>query len=338
MFFYLWNEDGIIAGKHIDRTDISEVTSVSDYLKLSLNKIRFLLDATAPEYYANTFIPARRNSGELFNLNFIIDNISQKLSYDYYDETLLLNRGFREKTGRMEEGNFLFVGDLVPLTSEWVGGDYLEDLYQIAEYCDENDIELVLYSAPMSDFYILRQGGSYDDYVNRMEEIAEEIGSQYYDFNLCRTEYLFLEDGDFADDNHLNINGSTEFSHLFGEFFYGDLNRSEDIFYDSYAEKLSSVEERVFGLVIEQCEDNQENKEYVIRPVTNIEENNGRITYTIINHIEEISGEERVEVENVILQEQNENVLIEFPSDQIGSIEIYVYLDGEETNHVTFDY
>ncbi len=338
-FYELWNNDGIIAGKHEDITDISETINVADYMRFSLNKIEYLLEATDSKYYANTFIPARRHWGKIFDISYIIENIQRQLESNTESEESLNSRGFSSSlTQSKVEGDFIVMGEFIPLSSEWIGGDYLEDLYQIAEYCEENSIELILYSAPMPNFYILRQGGSYDDYVNRMEDIAEEIGSQYYDFNLCRTEYLNLEDGDFADDNHLNINGSTEFSHLFGDFFYGDLNCSEDIFYDSYAEKLSSMEERVFGLVIEPFEENRENKEYVIRPVTNLEEDNSRITYTIINHVEQISEEERVEVESEILQEESNNAWIELPLDQMGSIEIYVYLDGEETNHVTFEY
>ena len=69
-----------------------------------------------------------------------------------------------------------------------------------------------------------------------LADTADEIGASYYDFNLCRYEYLDTHNSDFLDLGHLNQYGAEKFSRVFGEFFAGDID-GQSLFYDTYAEK-----------------------------------------------------------------------------------------------------
>lgn len=330
-FFFMWNEGGKIGAMHQDRTDISDTITLADQMYLSWDKIRYLLNATSPEYYSLTFIPARRNWEDILQPSLVAETFRNNMERDFFTE-YHHNRGFNGSNEIAEKGTFYNTATLPVITEEWIGGEYLEDFYMIVDYCEKNDIELILYSAPVQDFFILQYGGDYDAYVDRMEELATECGLSYYDFNLCKEEFLQLDTADFRDDNHLNINGSTKFCELFGEFFYGSLNRTADIFYDSYEEKLENMEASVFGLNIEPVENNKEDiKEYQIKPLTNITED--RITYTILNHIK---NEEEEEI--LVVQEDSHNTVFNVSSEENGQIEIYAYMDGIETNHIFFDY
>ena len=146
-------------------------------------------------------------------------------------------------------------------------------LRKIIEYCEKEEIELTLYSAPVTD-YQASLYGEYDRYVEQIESIAAEYGLSYYDFNLCREEKLDLtEDGLFRDKGHLNIWGAEIFSEFFAEFFTGLEDGTvnyEQCFHSSYKEKIANGRERILGLVVEKKENAEEGHCYTITPVHNL--------------------------------------------------------------------
>ena len=59
----------------------------------------------------------------------------------------------------------------------------------------------------------------------------------YYDFNLCKEEYIPSTSEIFKDYDHLNGEGAKIFSRIFARFVNGEIS-SDDLFYDSFNEKI----------------------------------------------------------------------------------------------------
>lgn len=90
-------------------------------------------------------------------------------------------------------------------------------LRKIIEFCQHENIELTLFSASMYELAIFARG-NYDAYVKQVKSIANEYGIEYYDFNLCRDNYLPIQELEyFADSGHLNRIGADMFSRFFGK-------------------------------------------------------------------------------------------------------------------------
>ena len=91
--------------------------------------------------------------------------------------------------------------------SDWEPDDtQLKYINKIAELCKENDIELVLVTAPIANVsmdYIT----DYNLVHDKMAEIAENIDAKYIDFNIINSEEGLLKLENFRDDAHLNDSG-----------------------------------------------------------------------------------------------------------------------------------
>ena len=81
-------------------------------------------------------------------------------------------------------------------------------LIKIIDFCKKNEIELTLFTSPITDCE-LHNFENYDIWGNQIRNLATENGINYYDFNLCKTEYLDLSDEHYwRDNNHLNTWGA----------------------------------------------------------------------------------------------------------------------------------
>lgn len=313
------------------RTNLTQTYIISDYMKPSLNRISYLLNASSSEHYGNSFILPRRNWKKLFKKDYITKLVKKKLTdeyrnYEYFadDENAYRGKGFVEGFETIEEGGFWnkkHFTEQVPediTTTEWAGS-----LKEIIEFCETHEIELTLFSVPISDFTLVDVGG-YDGYIEQVKQFLADTDVAYYDFNLCREKWLPLEDTCFMNADHLNGVGAERFSRVFAEFFTGQISEKE-LFYDSYSEKIENQNPTIYGLIVKKDKDSNS---YTISPVTNSEQ--GEITYTVRRTPE---GQEPIAI-----QENSPNDCVEYPDDEKGKLEIFAYLDGRETNHVKVSY
>lgn len=233
------------------RTNLTSTYIISDYMKLSFNKIEYLLNASGSDYYVNSFILARRNWSSLFDWNYLIDLYQQKQEASYINYEYITNyqgKGYVGMTWTNEEGELFSESPYEEIQDDIFSDDYLESIYEIINYCEENNIKLTLFTTPMTDFRLVSVG-NYDSYIEQVYELIEGYDIEYYDFNLCRLEYLSLDDADFYDDNHLNIYGGSKFTELLGKIIAGEI-KSDAVFYDSYEEKILDYELEYFGTEI----------------------------------------------------------------------------------------
>lgn len=116
-----------------------------------------------------------------------------------------------------------------------------ENLTRIAEFCEEEGIRLVLFTAPLPSAYLCNTQG-YQAYVDAVREFAQQHGTQYWDFSLyTKPKAMDLGGGDFSDAHHLNGIGAEKFTALLCEVIARDA-AGEDVsalFCDTVEEKLT---------------------------------------------------------------------------------------------------
>lgn len=240
---------------HKDRTQMTSTYIISDYLKPSVSKVLYLLNASGSEHYANSFIVARRCWKKLFDPVYIRDLISRKLSSDYrkyaytyitHPESEYAGKGYIKNHPRAKAPGFFDSWGFYPAAAETISDDYKNDLISIIDYCRKHDIELTLICAPTSDF-CLTAIGDYDDYIGWVKKTADEKGIDYYDFNLCKEKYFPVSSDVFVDPVHLDHDGAVRLNSAFCSLVNGEVSYDE-MFYSSYREKLDHVDPTVFGI------------------------------------------------------------------------------------------
>lgn len=240
-----------------DRTlsDLEYTYLISDYMRPSVRKMKYLLNASSKEYYMNSFIPATRNWEQLFDPEYMKSILRQKNTDAYKNYEWVggdfENRGYVYTAGVVADDKFWNAEAYYDMTSTLRAGgdsDWRRSLQCIIDFCRKNGIELTLFSTPMPEWTIA--GIQYQQYIDMCRRIAEEYGIEYYDFNLCREEYFDANDRSlFSDEDHMNNSGAMQFSVLFAKFFTGQLpDQRGEIFYGTYDEKLAAEAACVYGI------------------------------------------------------------------------------------------
>lgn len=242
-----------IAEEYTNRTELERVWVLSDYMKPSINKYDFLIHGVPKEYYVCTAIVARRNWYGLLEPGKILSLVRTKMSDDYMHYVFHDPEGIRyyHKKGYhysdVVAPRTTVIDSKEPINNDNITNSWRIYLHKIMDYCEKNDIELTLYSAPVQD-YQLNALGNYDEYIKIINREIENTGVKYYDFNLCREEFFPNRTDWYRDRGHLNRAGGEVFSRLFSDFFTGRIDEKE-LFYDSYSEKMRSGAPEVYCLM-----------------------------------------------------------------------------------------
>lgn len=190
-----------------ERKDVITQYLVADYMKLSFNKVEFLLQASAPEHWMNSFIIPKRNIMQILSWKHMRNMIVSKstktyLSYNYPSgkNEEYQGKGFvySEVSTNLEEMMEKAVAQVHMNPSQ----DYMNSLYDIIEICKEKGINLVLFASPITEYHLENCGG-YDDCVEAIQDWIRIYEIPYYDFNLCKEEVLELKNAEFTDSHHL---------------------------------------------------------------------------------------------------------------------------------------
>lgn len=308
-----------------NRENITATYIISDYLKFSINKVRYLLQATDETGYVNSFLPVRRDINKIFDYDYIFNTIQKKASdkyknYDYItnDSEFYSGNGFVYSDYSVPEHSY---GDLDGFAQINAMSEYdMENMNKIIDCCKKHSVEVIFFSAPMSDFRLVSLG-NYDSYVQEISMFCKQHDVEYWDFNLCNREYLNLDESCFIDDNHLNGKGAEKFSLLLAELDNGTLNY-DDVFWNTYNEKISEDKNIIYGTILFQKDNHYE--------IVTVKNNyDGVLYYSVYNETNE---------DTTILQEHSENTSLQIKSEH-GCVRIVTTNEcGEELNNTEITY
>lgn len=250
---------------------------VSDYMNWSWDKVEFIWNACPIESMLRAFIPAIRYGDNLLDFDYIDRVVKSKNHDDYRNPVIdITDKGYRggdingEYT-KIGEGNFVTIIDtkeepeiVIPPISDYS----LKYLKKIIELCKENNIELVLFTTPMTDF-IVNVLDNYDDFHNYVEKLAKDNKIEFLDFNLYNPNFGEFSDEMHSDDHHLNAFGAYYFSELLSECIsdYENGTKINNRFCETFEEKQKKENSRFYGILLEKT-----GHSYHIVPIQNTNE------------------------------------------------------------------
>lgn len=342
------------------RDDLPYGWLVVNQMKPSLNKLSYMVNLSSPPYYYLTFLAFMRYREQLFNLDYVAGVVEAKQSetwknHEYRHVSTVDDRkyviqngekGFRISHITPERGGFYRTDQETPLKEKPMMQKPMEYLLKIVEYCRSHDIQLTWIGCPMSNFQLVRNGG-YDNYVSQVAALADKYHIPYYDFNLCKEEYLDLSQNKYwADMGHLNTEGADVFTQFMGEFLLAQetgTDTYEDCFYSSYEEKISSAQKAIYGLEIVKSDEYERCLPDIPR-----EQREGYVIYKIHPVTNALGGEVVVDVSLVgrnideevsIIRDENDAYII-FSVEEHGVMDIEAKLKEsvEVTNWVQIAY
>ncbi len=325
---------------------------VIDQMKMSANKLDYIFHLSEPNYYYMSFFKFTQFKDKLFDMDYIKDIAEKKQTQRYKDHQYYHeiagdagrvmrsgDKGFMECDVYLEDGGYYELQREEANEENSLTEESKEYLLKIVDYCKEHNIELTFISCPVSEFQ-LTEDGHYDDFTRQISELAGQYDFRYYDFNLCKQEYLYLpKEKYWMDKGHLNTEGAAVFSDFLGRFLLAEEageDSYQDCFYGSYEEKLLALPEEIFGMEIIKTEENEENCTYELHPVTNVRE--GRIE--IDAYIVQDDGENNQKSIPVEVERAGNDGTVILPSLRTGPLRVEMKLQGAEkaNNWVEIEY
>mgnify|MGYP002510272706 CR=1 FL=1 len=115
-------------------------------------------------------------------------------------------------------------------------------LREIASYCAERGIELVVVAPPLPVYDVFDEKSTYFETMDEARALFGELGLEVYDFNLASSDLFDSEPELFADNYHLNLQGAQVFSRSLARF----LNALDDG--DDVSGMFVTPEERLYSI------------------------------------------------------------------------------------------
>ena len=234
--------------------------NITDHMRPSINKIQFMLSMSRRDKYLDTLFPFIRYREHIFDTPYISEQVGLKTSDDYRNYKLRYenengeptleyrDKGYHYNLGEMPEYTMAYPQEINLQTEGAMPSNTEEYLRKIIEYCQEKDIGITLFINPIYETQILSTI-DYDDYHQQILTIADEYEIPFYDFNLCKSEYLdIMRRENFADAGHLNSVGAELFTPFLWEVLSGDSESNQEYFCQTYGEKILLDAPETYGL------------------------------------------------------------------------------------------
>lgn len=291
---------------------------ITDYMRPSINKMQFMLSMSRRDKYPDTLFPFIRYREHVFDTPYISELVELKKSDDYRNyklryengngETTLeyRDKGYHYNLGVMPEYTLAYPQEINLQTEGVMSANTEGYLRKIIEYCKEKNIQITLFINPVYETQILSTI-EYDSYHQQILAIADEYEVPFYDFNLCKSEYLdIMHRENFADAGHLNSVGAELLTPFLWEVLSGDSESNKEYFCQSYEEKILLDAPETYGLYYFYDGD--------VRKYTIASNRKTEIEYKVSAATEE--GEER------IIQDFSVNKGFELQNDEHGMLTI----------------
>ncbi len=249
------------------RKALTSIWIISDYMYPLPAKASFILNASGPQYYVQSFLPERRNWKNLIRPSRIMEICGKKLTSSYMTYAVprpelqgdgsveqYMYRGYVGHTGVLGQGERWIPSDRRKIDPQGISGDYIKSLRAIVAECRKENARCVFFAAPVTDDLTASFTG-YDEYRDFISGIAAEEGAEFVDFNVCRPEYFDCGDRQyFKDHDHLNSKGAEKFSRLISDWAMDRLS-GDAVWYDSFEDKMADLEPAIYGACREETQD-----------------------------------------------------------------------------------
>jgi len=261
--FYKYNETDLvfleITRNRFRRTESIFTSKITmDYMKFSLNKIEYIINAFPADYRIKALFPGiqaidleRLKPINMFRL--AREKIKNPEKREVYSEKgIYMGNGFvlydrflrdSEKMGRW-------------LITEWkeesVDPEALEYIEKSIEFCKSKGSKVILIYNPILA-YSMRQITNYEELHEYILNFANKNDVPFLDFNYIKREFYSRDNNYYWDYSHKNKYGAEAFSNCLAQFIV-DYNKNtyneKKYFYDNYDEAMEAWGQ-VFGVWME---------------------------------------------------------------------------------------
>ncbi|MDO4276149.1 MAG: hypothetical protein Q4D16_20975 [Eubacteriales bacterium] len=198
---------------------------IYDRMLSPLSKIEYLYQtADYNEYLQYLFFSARLDN--LTDWDQVKNNVEYKLSNDFKENRSPAKRKYvyqgmgDENTKAVYKGTF--AKKRLPRRSCWdrslIIDKNVEYLQKIADFCEEEGIELNLVIMPMVQ-EITRLMGDMNDMHVFYQEFCDKNNARLFDFYQYENIYEILPNDCYQDEKHLNSKGAEKFTELFANWY-----------------------------------------------------------------------------------------------------------------------
>lgn len=324
--YYIFNHSSIKS-----RSVLTSIWIISNYLKDIKIKMDYLFHAVPPKYYPDIFLKIGKDKFQInpkANLEATIARINGDYRNFRFSEDSKLasfSKGYLPKINESDDDNDVFINEksLKPFSINQINSDWYNYMEKIIDYCNNNNLNLVLLSIP-SDFGRFLSMGNYDEYYNYISQYFKNKNLIYYDLNLCKKEFLNFSKSDYCDDEHLSRQGAEKLSNflvkLLNNSNYGD---NLKYFYNSFSERVLDEDESIYGFNLIE---NEYKQSCTFIPISNKKENS-IITY---NYYFIKNKNERI-----ILKSNTTDNTIEYPVKANGIIQVDCYINDKLVSKVS---
>ncbi len=202
-----------------------------DRLQTGRGKIGYLISGCSVNEWPYMMLYSARVEN-YFDTVAIRKNMGKKTSQEY--QVAQIDRGNYKGKGMMATKNSFDAEQVKYIEKkkskfrpENIKKHNLEYLSKIVQYCEENQIELILVYPPLTGTKIEEYGdiSTIHDYYN---EFAKKYDIQFWDFNYEKDLKNVFTNDKFEDEKHLNMYGAEIFSQKLADVYY-ECHMGEDI-------------------------------------------------------------------------------------------------------------
>ncbi len=157
------------------------------------------------------------------NIRFKVDPVPLG-STDYWDNCTYMGKGFSSADATCDGKNLDLPGAYLTNGDAWEEEDVnekaLEYFYKIIDYCNEHNIEVILYSLPYPKVIIEKYFEDFVQFDNSLHSYIENYDNLIYlDFSKIREEYMELSTDYFYNANHCNGLGAEKIAPIFLDIY-----------------------------------------------------------------------------------------------------------------------
>lgn len=251
---------------------------IADYMKPSLNKVRYLETVSQEPHATNKYIPLCRSLNPLEGLK-LSERITvwrQKEASDayrqmQYEEAMTESWHYYAgrggwKTTRDFSGQRTLAysaGSDMYVTPERFDEGQLYWLEKIIELCQGKGIALTCMVMPYSDMYVAANPYKWDDCMVYLRQFCEDRQAYFVDFNCVSRKTILSDESYFGDGDHLNEQGNAQFNAFLAKYLSGE---DDVLWYGSAAERIGQ-EQGFHGFVYEKGRREETGTSLTLTPV-----------------------------------------------------------------------
>lgn len=313
-------------------------------MRPSVSWFKILFNSADQEHVIETLFPFVRYRQNLFNIDKIIQNITEKQSEYYKNYTYHQDYSSNGRDGYIEhwDKGFYFTYNIVNEEKYLAEFSQIQDygisdkseryLRKAIELCKNKKINIKLFISPVSDLTI-QATNDYDSFTKEIYELADEYNLELYDFNLIKKDVLDIKKHSlFKDGDHLNGEGAKLFTTVLWSVLQSNQQGNENLFYDTYIETLNHAAPELYGVYFKNedliYELSNEKPIYAKRKYI-VASSRGDMLYKISRNIK---NEDGTTTKIEVIQDYDTNNTFTVPTDEHGEITIdykYQELSGQ---------